>query len=143
MIPFLLALIIVQLIVIIILGRQCRDDQLEKIKLKEQFIFTNKVPRRLYFEMMYAIKSKKGRLSKQSKEEILNYAGMLLALMPKDLNINIMRAPKDFDELTSKDHKKQALDLLYMLSRLDDYNSTCKMEINNLYYHLVQIVLKK
>ena len=64
------------------LYKQNEKNKAEIKRIKPIYEFTNKVPRRLYYEFIDLLKSKRGRLSSQSKIEIINIWTRLLLMLP-------------------------------------------------------------
>lgn len=123
------------------LYRQNERNKAELSRIKPIYEFTNKVPRRLYLEFIELLKSKRGRLSSQSKIEIINIWTRLLLLLPSKYNITVDETAfniKD-DKSTLAEHKKLMIENLEALSQ-NDYLE--KADITALYYHLICILIK-
>lgn len=141
----LIVLAVVELIVIIMLVNKCNRLKLEQVLTEATYEFSNSTVRQDYNKLATFLRTRKSKLSLDSKIYVLDGWYSILLALPNEVKEHIIIQPDSIDvkndELTTTEHKKAVIDALEQLAEIDNLEFNDYKLLSTISYHIIFLVI--
>ena len=141
----LIVLAVVELIVIIMIVNKCNRLRLEQVLTEATYEFSNSTVRQDYNKLATFLRTRKSKLSLDSKIYVLDGWYSILLALPNEVKEHIIIQPDSIDvkndELTITEHKKAVIDALEQLAEIDNLEFNDYKLLSTISYHIMFLVI--